>query len=1165
MKKVLLFLLLPMMLFAQLQKVSVQFEWKHQFEFAGFYAAVEEGYYKDIGLNVELKEYQEGIQISDDVVNGKSTFGVSSSSLILEKLHNKPVVLLASYFKQNALAFATRADIKTPSDLRGKKIMAVPWEMEHTGLGVMLQDAGIKKEDYTLVNHDFTIDKFVQGDVDAMSIFITNQPYELNKLGMKYNILNPANFGIYSYDVELFTSEKTATENPQMVQNFIDATNRGWEYAFSHKKEVVDLIYNKYSKKKSKDALFFEANQAEKLFKTNIFKIGSVVPELIKLNADMFTKLGLVDKKYDFRKLNTYTFSGIQNKNNVSITLSDKEKDFVKKHPIITLAGGDSYEPFLIKESDGLITGHDMELLNLVGQKIGIEFKVEVGNWEIMQKKAQEKKYDGLVTAGYDKSREKSLVASKPYLKFVPLVITKKGNPEKIYSLDDLNGKKVAIENGNLLFERIVKETGKDIKIVYVNDMKEMLEAVVSNRVDFTVVDESIFYLAKQIGVSSLIEPAFSVGKPFDIMFWFRKDYPELLSLVNKALDSIDYETQTLLKNRWFSNDFAQFSNRLVLTKEENQYLNEKQKITMCIDPDWMPYESFKNGKYMGIAADYFKIFGENLGIPIEVVKTKNWSESIEFAKARKCDIFSLAMATPERKKYMNFTTPYLRGPLVLATKLDAPFIVDFNSFTNEKIGIPKGYSSNEILKMKYPHLNIVDVENVKDGLEKVKNGELFGFVGTLATVGYMFQKEFTGELKIAGKFDEFWELGVGVRNDDKILLELFQKAVDSITEAQKQAILNKWVAVKYEKGVDYTLAWEILLFSLFVFAVFIYWNRRLSEINKELHKAKNMAEDATKIKSHFLANMSHEIRTPMNAIVGMSYLVKQTDLNDIQLTYIEKMETALHNLLKLLNDVLDYSKIEAHKLELHNSNFSLIELLENLSNIISIKADAKGLLFRVSYDNHDEMYVYGDSLRLTQILTNIVSNAVKFTDKGSVELIVKQIADDRFRFVVIDTGIGIPKEHLENIFLSFTQADSSTTRKYGGTGLGLAISKELIELMNGTIRVESNVGEGSRFIFEIELKKVDDSFYGDKHKMDTSLKSLDITTKMRLDAKKRDELFFNLKNAVAKRRPSLCSKVMKEFDKYILEDADNELFEEIKHLVEKYKFNEAKELLDER
>ncbi|WP_321777536.1 ABC transporter substrate-binding protein [Sulfurimonas sp.] len=180
MKKLLL-LLLPFVLFASTQKVSIQLEWKHQFEFAGIYAAIEQGYYEDIGLEVEVKEFKDGINISDDVVNGKSTFGFSSSSLIFSKLQNKPIVLLASYFKQNALALVVRDDIKSVKDLKNKKIMAMKYEIEQTSIGIMLQDNGLKKGDYTLVKHDFSIDKFINGEVDAMSIFITNQPFLLKK------------------------------------------------------------------------------------------------------------------------------------------------------------------------------------------------------------------------------------------------------------------------------------------------------------------------------------------------------------------------------------------------------------------------------------------------------------------------------------------------------------------------------------------------------------------------------------------------------------------------------------------------------------------------------------------------------------------------------------------------------------------------------------------------------------------------------------------------------------------------------------------------------------------------------------------------------------------------------------------------------------------------
>ena len=300
-----------------LEKVSLQLEWKHQFEFAGFYAAVEKGYYKDIGLEVEIREFHDGIDITQEVLSGNATFGISSSSssaLILEKLNKKPVVLIASYFKQNALALVTKPHIKTPSDLKNKKIMAVDWEMEHTSLGVILKDAGITNNDYTLVNHDFKVDKFVNGEVDAMSVFITSQPYELDKLGIKYNILNPANFGIYSYDVELFTSENIINSDIDKVKNFVEATNKGWEYAFKNKEEIVDLIYNKYTQRKTKESLLFEANQTEKIFKTNVFKIGAIAPELIKLNADMYTNLGLVNKDYDINFILENYYFDINNK-----------------------------------------------------------------------------------------------------------------------------------------------------------------------------------------------------------------------------------------------------------------------------------------------------------------------------------------------------------------------------------------------------------------------------------------------------------------------------------------------------------------------------------------------------------------------------------------------------------------------------------------------------------------------------------------------------------------------------------------------------------------------------------------------------------------------------------------------------------------------------------
>ena len=542
------------------------------------------------------------------------------------------------------------------------------------------------------------------------------------------------------------------------------------------------------------------------------------------------------------------------------------------------------------------------------------------------------------------------------------------------------------------------------------------------------------------------------------------------------------YNVMGLLENRVDIDEFIYYENsdNINLMKAEKEYLKEKKQITMCIDPNWMPFEKFdKNGKHIGMTADYYEIFKEKLKIDIKVIKTENWTKSLENVKNRNCDILSLAMETTQRKKHLNFTTPYLRVPIVIATKRDVAFINNIEAIKNKKVGVPKGYALIELLEHKYKDLNIIEVENIAEGLEKVNQGELFGYIGTLATISHQFQSGLRGELKISGKLFENWELGIGVRDDDKVLFNILEKVVNSIDSKKQQQILNNWISIKYEKGIDYTLIWQILI-AVFIITLFLLYRQFLlkkSNDNLQLIVKKEVEKNREKDKMMFrqsklaamgemIGNIAHQWRQPLNRInlslaVIDDVLKKQTIENSI----IEnKIKVSQNNLLYMSDTIEDFANF--FRPDKKMTTFTIQKLIDKVIKLI----DSRLSQIELTIINKQNIVVTTYEHELLQVFLIILNNAldnfgITNVTNQKIEIVIEEDKDACYIYFK-DNGGGILQEHIDNLFDPYF----TTKFKDEGTGLGLYMAKMIIEdSMNGTLNVTSHKNETT---FKIMIEK---------------------------------------------------------------------------------------------
>ncbi len=514
------------------KRVVLQLNWRYQFEFAGYIAAKEKGFYRKAGLDVVIKPYTGG-SVVEDVINGKADFGVGGSSLFAALIrsveHNRPIVILANFFKRSPLVLAVKPSIFTPRELNGKVIMSNENEFWFTSVGLLLRKFHIKPKKLILVKGAYTIDPFIKGRVDAIAIYITNQLNRLNAEHIRYNIIDPANYGIFAYAGNLFTTKRELATYPSVVNSFVKASIEGWRYAIHHKKEIATLIYRKYSKAKSIDELLKEADAIESVMMPDVFPIGYVDRNIVKSIVDEFGDIMGVPSY----RINVNNLIYAPSAKNI---FTDMDLKFLKKHKIIRICTNPDWVPIeYVKNGrpQGISIGVLRKVLSITGQKY---VWIPTKSWAESQLFLKLRKCDLLPSAIKTAKREKYALFTKPYMRYELFIFAKKRG--FVGGIEQLLNKPMARKRGSGLITKL-RRMYPHIKIIETDSYADDFKYVEEGKAYYTISTLPVAdYYIRKYNLKDIVIIG-DTGMSYALRMAVRKDMPLLVDLLNRALGNI--------------------------------------------------------------------------------------------------------------------------------------------------------------------------------------------------------------------------------------------------------------------------------------------------------------------------------------------------------------------------------------------------------------------------------------------------------------------------------------------------------------------------------------------------------------------------------------------------------------------------------------------------
>lgn len=525
-----------------------------------------------------------------------------------------------------------------------------------------------------------------------------------------------------------------------------------------------------------------------------------------------------------------------------AVTLSAAERAFLRDHPEVVLGIDARWEPLVFVEEDGRLTGIDVDTLEVIGVALGIRFRLETGNWEDLVRRAEAREIDGLSASVAHPDRRDQFLFTRPYVEARRTVFVRSGNPLGIRSLADLAGKRIGYQRGNLSDRKRIDQAPGAIAVP-LPDPLSVINALGHDAVDAAVNTDALMFLLARLRRHDIV-PAFVLPEQVSLVFSIRKDWPELVSAMNKVLVTLTPAERLAIAGRYLRWDQSAHTGVPLSAVERSWLAQRGQRLRYCFSPVWRPYDYIEGGVHQGIFRDQLDLLGEKLGVTFEPVVSASWSEALARSRAGDCELLSGAVATAERRAWLDFTAAFKHLTHVLVAPAREPFVADLKALAGRVITVPAASAIAAQLREQHPELELLAVDDLDEAVAAIRADRAYAALATLEHAADTIARS-AGELRVVAQLPDPYPVSIAVRRDEPVLLGIMDKALASVTPAERDALNRRATTFTIRQHLDLTRLWPFLVIALTAAGFLLLRQRELARLNRALRSARDAAEAA--------------------------------------------------------------------------------------------------------------------------------------------------------------------------------------------------------------------------------------------------------------------------------------------------------------------------------